>query len=78
MKDKLFWGPYARAYDAVMSEYTNHRKLTLLHADKLSGLQRILDSGCGPGHLAKELLSRSHQVEALDLNPESLVLLRKR
>lgn len=69
-----FWRRYAQAYDRVMSAYTRHKSLVLEHAKGLEGYHRVLDSGCGPGHLAKELLDRGHEVHALDINPEAIRL----
>lgn len=38
--------------------------------------QRLLDVGCGTGHLARELLAAGHRVAAVDLLPEALAAAR--
>jgi len=38
--------------------------------------QRLLDVGCGTGHLARELLGAGHRVTAVDFLPESLAAAR--
>lgn len=44
----------------------------LVRVAALSGLERVLDVGCGPGHTALALAPGSAQVSALDLVPEML------
>jgi len=73
-----FWKRYAQAYDKVMSAYTRHKSLVLEQARELEGFSKILDSGCGSGHLAKELLERGHEVYGLDINPEAIRIAKEK
>lgn len=73
-----FWAKHARAYDTVMTHYSRHRALVETHVAALNGFPRVLESGCGPGHLTKRLLEESHRVYAIDTNQEALRLLRVR
>lgn len=69
-----FFKSYTEAYDRVMSRQglSVYRKLLDLHLEALNGKNRILDSGCGPGNLAIELLEDSREVYAVDQNNAAL------
>ena len=47
-----------------------------IHHDALGGKHRILESGCGSGNFAIELLEQGHEVHAVDRNNVALERLR--
>lgn len=71
-----FFGQYTEAYDRVMSSVSTYRILSDLHKEALKGKTAILESGCGPGALAIELLRQGSIVYALDQNQVALDRLR--
>lgn len=75
-----FFRKYTEAYDAVMSPrgYSVYKQLLELHKNALKGRQKVLDSGCGPGNLAIELLKDDAEVHALDQNQDALTMLERK
>ncbi|MBS3142971.1 class I SAM-dependent methyltransferase [Candidatus Woesearchaeota archaeon] len=72
METAEFFRQYTEAYDRVMSSLSMYRSLIALHREALIGKIRILESGCGPGTLAIELLRQGACVYALDQNQYAL------
>ena len=75
------------AYDAVASEYAAHfareldakpldRGLLAAFADLTRGRGRVLDVGCGPGHVAAHLHALGVDAGGLDLSPRQVELAR--
>jgi SAM-dependent methyltransferase len=69
---------FACFYDRYFGGYSEHSAPYLLHyASTLSPnghLPRILDLGCGTGHLARRFLESGYEVTGLDLSPAMLAL----
>jgi SAM-dependent methyltransferase len=69
---------FACFYDRYFGGYAEHSAPYLLHfASTLSAngrLPRILDMGCGTGHLARKFLEAGYEVTGLDLSPAMLAL----
>lgn len=63
----------ARAYAAHFGDELDHKPLDrgMLDAfcDLVRGRGRVLDLGCGPGHVAAYLAARGVDVEGVDLSP---------
>jgi len=76
--NRKFWARYARAYDKVIGNYSAHKALVDLHFEALKNCRTVLDSGCGPGQLAKKLLEKNVKLYAIDINPEALKILNER
>ena len=72
METAEFFRQYTKAYDRVMSSVSTYRTLIDLHKEALRGKTKILESGCGPGALAVELLRQGSIVYALDQNQTAL------
>jgi SAM-dependent methyltransferase len=77
----------SRAYDAVASEYAARfareldgkpldRGLLSALADLTRGRGRVLDVGCGPGHVAAHLHGLGVDAGGLDLSPRQVELAR--
>ncbi len=72
METAEFFRQYTEAYDRVMSSVSTYRTLKDLHKEALKGRSKILESGCGSGTLAVELLKQGSIVYALDQNQAAL------
>lgn len=73
---------FACFYDRYFGGYAEHSAPYLLHfASTLSTngrLPRILDMGCGTGHLARKFLEAGYEVTGLDLSSAMLALAKAR
>ncbi len=69
---------FACFYDRYFNGYSEHSAPYLLHfASTLSidqKLPKVLDLGCGTGHLARRFLEAGYEVTGLDLSPAMLAL----
>ncbi len=69
---------FACFYDRHFCNYSEHSAPYLLHfASTLypkGHLPRVLDLGCGTGHLARRFLEAGYEVTGLDLSPAMLAL----
>ncbi len=63
---------YAPAYNRIMGNFAEYRKLAETMAASVGEAQTVLDAGSGPGHLAKILAARGKNVVALDSNDSML------
>lgn len=80
--------PNLETYAAIAAAYAEHtrdnphnahyeRPATLALAGDVAG-RRVLDAGCGPGHLAAELAARGARVDAFDVNPAFVAITKAR
>lgn len=73
---EALWSGVAGAYDRSFATLCAGAVPVLV--DRLAGYGRVLDVGCGSGHLTAALVAAGHEVEALDLDPEMVALTRHR
>lgn len=76
MNTPEFFGEYTKAYDRVMSSLPTYMELVNLHRESLKSKTRVLESGCGTGILAVELLRQGSEVYAMVQNQKALDILR--
>ncbi|MBI4174310.1 MAG: class I SAM-dependent methyltransferase [Candidatus Aenigmarchaeota archaeon] len=76
MADKRFFGDALSAYAAGQAALPMYLELIEMHRGALSGKRCILESGCGPGLLAKEFLDAGAEVWAVDVSQEALDMTR--
>ena len=73
---EALWAGVAAAYDRSFATLCEGAVPELVA--RLTGHRRVLDAGCGTGHLAAALVAAGHRVEAVDLDPEMADLTRRR
>jgi SAM-dependent methyltransferase len=69
------YAPVARAYREQLGDELAGKPLDRAFLDAFAercGSGRIVDLGCGPGHVARYLASRGARVEGLDLSAEMI------
>ncbi|MFQ5500354.1 MAG: class I SAM-dependent methyltransferase, partial [Candidatus Zixiibacteriota bacterium] len=73
------FSPVAKAYTQKVSPGRFSQFLTLVHELALSGSERVLDIGAGPGILSMEIarqLDNGGFLSAIDLSPDMVSLAR--
>jgi SAM-dependent methyltransferase len=66
------WERAAASYDALVGSVARRADDALLDAAHVGAGTRVLDLGCGPGHLGGRALTRSATVAAVDVAPAML------
>ncbi|MBA4181859.1 MAG: SAM-dependent methyltransferase [Anaerolinea sp.] len=74
MRDQF--GAVAAAYATSAVHATGPDLAALIEAAGLSGVERVLDMGCGAGHTAIAAAARAAHVTALDVTPQMLDVAR--
>lgn len=71
----------AAAYDAALRDELDQKPLDrglLAAVAELAGAGRLLDLGCGPGHVTAYLARHHRDVLGIDLSPEMVAIARRR
>ena len=66
------------AYDKVLSNSSIYLKVRDFHINAMNGCVAVLDSGCGTGSVAVELLERGAVVYAVDTSRTALEVLQRK
>lgn len=72
MSEGTDWDSFMHSYDQMMGSSPWYLEMVGAAADALNGCPRVLDSGCGPGHLTSVLRQRNHSVYAIDSSQSAL------
>ena len=71
-KEIMPWQPYSRVYD-LMDYMPFVQQLRQMHLSALSGLENILDNGCGTGPIVQQLkIKCTNKVVGVDFSPDML------
>jgi SAM-dependent methyltransferase len=74
LRRHAIWSQYANSYDAIISPFTEYKKLVALLVSLVGDSVRCADLGCGTGNVTLELLStdRRRIVQAVEKNDSML------
>src|SRR5689334_16948351 len=68
----------ADAYDSFMGRYSAVLTPQMADLARVEAGQRVVDVGCGPGALTRELVARGAQVSAIDPSAQFVAAVRER
>jgi ubiquinone/menaquinone biosynthesis C-methylase UbiE len=69
---------YLDAYDKILLNSDIYLAVRDFHVKAMADSHKVLDSGCGTGNVAIELLKKGHVVYAVDNSEKALGMLRKK
>jgi SAM-dependent methyltransferase len=72
------WDRQAAAYERSFVPLTSHAVQPLLDAAGVGSGTRVLDLGCGPGHVAAACAARGADVTGLDVAPQMVAIAGRR
>ncbi len=79
---RSFYNTIADSFDEIMNQYDVGRRLDVVFAEMLGGLNlgdlNLLDAGCGTGRFSERACSRGARVVSLDIGPSLLARVRHR